>query len=219
MVSHTWHSIEPILDRNDSPLHCLHCALVYRYYFRMEETWNHVFVHRQLDKYQVWAICFMCWMPDSNAGPKVSRQLSQPLLSWKLWKCTLCRHRVHFQSFHHKTDITPRLDNCNNLLCGLSIEITQNLQRCQEHSYTAGLQEPEIFLIIQLKSCKISKGYISIHTPIYILYVNALTIRKQKTYSDCRFWLLVLLFRIKFQVIIYVPIPPIYLKIAFISVQ
>ena len=146
MVSHTWHSIEPILDRNDSPLHCLHCALVYRYYFRMEETWNHVFVHRQLDKYQVWAICFMCWMPDSNAGPKVSRQLSQPLLSWKLWKCTLCRHRVHFQSFHHNTDITPRLENCNNLLCGLPIERTQNLQRCQEHSYTAGLQELEFFL-------------------------------------------------------------------------
>ena len=38
----------------------------------MEETWGHVSVHRQLDKYQLWANCFMYLIPDSNAGPKVS---------------------------------------------------------------------------------------------------------------------------------------------------
>ena len=29
----------------------------------MEETWDHVSVHRQQDKYHLWSNCCMCWIP------------------------------------------------------------------------------------------------------------------------------------------------------------
>ena len=67
-VPHTRHNSEPALSRSDSPLGCLHLALSYRYHVCVEETWEHVPVHRQQSKYQLWANCFMCWMPVSNAG-------------------------------------------------------------------------------------------------------------------------------------------------------
>ena len=73
MVSHSRHNNEPTLSRNDSALGCLHLALAYRYYFCMEETWDHVSVHWKQGNYQLGANCFMCWNPVAIAGLKVSR--------------------------------------------------------------------------------------------------------------------------------------------------
>ena len=80
MVSQTRHNNEPTLSRNDSPPGCLHLALAYRYYFYMEETWEHVSVHWQQGNYQLWANCFMCWNQGAIAGFRVSRQPRHPLL-------------------------------------------------------------------------------------------------------------------------------------------
>ena len=63
MISHTQHNSEPTQSRNDSPLGCLHLALAFRYNYCMEESWEHVFGHWQLGKYQLWVKCFMCWIP------------------------------------------------------------------------------------------------------------------------------------------------------------
>ena len=60
MVSHTRHNNEPTLSRNDSPQGCLHLTLAYRYYFYLEEAWEHISVHWQHGSYQLWANCFIC---------------------------------------------------------------------------------------------------------------------------------------------------------------
>ena len=59
IVSHTRHNNEPTLSRNDSPLDCLHLTLAHRYYFCMEESWEHVFVHWHQGNYQLRANCFI----------------------------------------------------------------------------------------------------------------------------------------------------------------
>ena len=45
-----------IMNRNDSVLGYLHLALAYRYYFCMEETWEHVSVHWQQGNYQLYLL-------------------------------------------------------------------------------------------------------------------------------------------------------------------
>ena len=42
------------------------------YHFCMEETWEHVPVHWRQGKYRLWVNCLVCWMPASNACPRVS---------------------------------------------------------------------------------------------------------------------------------------------------
>ena len=69
----------PTLSTNDFPPGCLHLALAHRRNFCMKETWEAVSVHWQQGNYRLWVKCFMCWMPASNAGLRVSRQLRHPL--------------------------------------------------------------------------------------------------------------------------------------------
>ena len=57
-----------------------------------EETWEHVSVHWQQGKYQLWANCLVCWNPVLNACPRVPKQ--------------------HFYSFHilsSNDSVTPPL--------------------------------------------------------------------------------------------------------------
>ena len=72
MVSYTRHNNEQTLSRNDSLLGCLHLALAHRYYFCVEEIWEHVFVHCKQSSYQSWANCFVCWNLVSIAGLRVA---------------------------------------------------------------------------------------------------------------------------------------------------
>ena len=60
-------------------------------YFCMTETWEHISVHWQQGKYQIWANCFMCWMPAANPGPQ-SEATPPPtnVSSVKLWTDVLC---------------------------------------------------------------------------------------------------------------------------------
>ena len=44
----------------------------------MKETWEHVSVHWQQGKYQLWANCFMRWMPLLNRGPQSLRDTPRP---------------------------------------------------------------------------------------------------------------------------------------------
>ena len=47
LVSHTGQNSDSIVDWNNSRLGCLHLALLYKYYFCMEETYKHVSMHLQ----------------------------------------------------------------------------------------------------------------------------------------------------------------------------
>ena len=80
IASHTRHSNEPTLSRNDSPLGCLHLELAFRYYFCMEETWEHVSGHWQQGNDHLWANWITCWNPVTITGLRISRQLRHPLL-------------------------------------------------------------------------------------------------------------------------------------------
>ena len=51
----------------------------------MKETWEHVSVYWQQVKYQLWANCFMCWMPVLNPGLYTLRQPSRQLLCRASW--------------------------------------------------------------------------------------------------------------------------------------
>ena len=64
MVSHTWHSNEPTLGRNDSAPGCLHLAMAYRYYFFAWRKHENMFLctgSRVINSCE--RICFMCWNP------------------------------------------------------------------------------------------------------------------------------------------------------------
>ena len=67
-ASHIGYNSESIPGRNDSPLGCLHLALAYRYYFawKKQETGEHISVHWQQGKYQLWVHCFMRYIFRSN---------------------------------------------------------------------------------------------------------------------------------------------------------
>ena len=71
-IIHTLYNSEPILGSNESLSGSLHTALAYRYYFSTAETSEHVSLYWHLGKYQFLTNCFMCWMPTSNAGPRVT---------------------------------------------------------------------------------------------------------------------------------------------------
>ena len=54
-------------------------------HFRMEETWEHVFVHWQQGKFQLWANCLMSWPQVENPGPRVAQRTPHPLLCRACW--------------------------------------------------------------------------------------------------------------------------------------
>ena len=63
------------------------------------ETWEHVSVHCHQGKYQLWANCFMCWMPALNAGPRASGNSAthccmETILQW--------RHNGHDSISNHQ---------------------------------------------------------------------------------------------------------------------
>ena len=64
-------------------LFSLYTLYTYIYNFCMEETWEHVSVHWQQGNYQLWVNyfwTFMCWIPDSNVGASILRQLLPPTI-------------------------------------------------------------------------------------------------------------------------------------------
>ena len=53
---------------------------IHIYHFCVKETWKLVSMHWQQGKYQLWANCYMCWMPVANSKPHNLWQLRHPLL-------------------------------------------------------------------------------------------------------------------------------------------
>ena len=63
------------------------------YHFCIKETWEHVSVHWQHGKYQLWANCFMRWMPVLNQGFQNFRDTPHSFPHTTLW------NRILRQSF------------------------------------------------------------------------------------------------------------------------
>ena len=99
MVSHTRHNNEPTLSRTDSPPDCLHMTLAYRYYFCMEETWEHFFVHwyRVITCYERIASCARTQLrsrASESQGNSATRYYAEfitknDLVYWTIFTCMI----------------------------------------------------------------------------------------------------------------------------------
>ena len=74
-------------------------------HFCVKHTWEHVFLHWQQRKLQLWAGCFICWTPITNVGSRSSHTKPpshDDVIKWKhclrYWPFVRGIHRSHVNS-------------------------------------------------------------------------------------------------------------------------